>query len=241
MRQELDAALAQRRDRADDVARGHRDVLRAGAVVELEVLVDLRLALALGGLVDRELDPAVAGRDDLGHQRRVLGRDRLVGEVDHLRHPEDVLVELDPRLHRAELDVADDVVDREQAGVAVARRAALLGVAGQERAVVAAAVDEAVHRVAVGGDRRRGGRCRARRSPRAARARRARRARAPCGRRTSASGTDSAITLHAVAVAVVVLGDLVVGAERAGQHEPDAALLQDVARCGRARRSPGPA
>ena len=93
-----------------------------GAPVELEVLVDLRLALALGRLVDRELHAAVAVGDDLRHQRRVLRRDVLVGEVDHLGHPEDVLVELDPLVHVAELDVADDVVDREQAGVR--RRAA---------------------------------------------------------------------------------------------------------------------
>src|SRR4051794_2364255 len=53
--EELDAALLQRRDGADDVAGGERDVLRARALVELEVLVDLRLALALGRLVDREL------------------------------------------------------------------------------------------------------------------------------------------------------------------------------------------
>jgi hypothetical protein len=102
------------RDGADDVARGQRDVLRARALVELEVLVDLRLALARGGLVDRELHAPVAARDDLRHERAVLRRDRLVGEVDHLGHPEDVLVVLDPLLHRAELDVADDVVDRDE-------------------------------------------------------------------------------------------------------------------------------
>src|ERR671933_693016 len=69
-REELDASAAHLGDRADDVARRHRDVLGAGAAVELEVLVDLRLALALGRLVDRELDAPVAARDDLGHQRR---------------------------------------------------------------------------------------------------------------------------------------------------------------------------
>src|SRR4051794_28806233 len=52
-REELDAAPAQRRDGADDVARGDRDVLGPRALVELEVLVDLRLALALGRLVER--------------------------------------------------------------------------------------------------------------------------------------------------------------------------------------------
>ena len=105
----------------DDVARRDRDVLRAGAAVVLEVLVDLRLALALGRLVERELHAAVAVGDDLRHQRGVLGRDVVVGEVEHLPHPEDVLVVLDPLVHVAELDVADDVVDREQAGVAARR------------------------------------------------------------------------------------------------------------------------
>src|SRR6187200_2217208 len=64
--QELDPALAHLGDRLDDVAGGDGDVLRAGAAVELEVLVDLRLALALGGLVDRELHEALAVADDLG-------------------------------------------------------------------------------------------------------------------------------------------------------------------------------
>ena len=112
--QEADAAPAKLGDRADDVPRRDRDVLSAGALVELEVLVDLGLAKALRRLVDRELDAAVPGGDDLRHQRGILGRDRLVGEVDHLHHPEDPLVEVDPFLHVAELDVADDVVDREQ-------------------------------------------------------------------------------------------------------------------------------
>src|SRR3954451_18795043 len=89
--EELDALLGEGRDAADDVARGDRDVLRPGAAVVLDVLLDLRLALALGGLVDRELHAAGAVGHDLGHQRRVLGRDRLVGEVDHLGHAEDAL------------------------------------------------------------------------------------------------------------------------------------------------------
>ena len=36
--------------------------------------------------------------------------------------PEDALVELDPVVHPAELDVADDVVDREQADTGAAGR-----------------------------------------------------------------------------------------------------------------------
>ena len=126
-----------------------------GAAVVVEVLVDLRLALALRRLVDRELHAPVAARHDLRHQRGVLRRDVLVGEVDELLHPEDVLVELHPLLHRAELDVRDDVVDAgEQAGLGRVAGVRDLGVARQERPVVAAALDEAVDRVAVGGDLR---------------------------------------------------------------------------------------
>ena len=152
-RQELDAAAAHLGHGAHDVARGHRDVLRAGALVELEVLVDLRLAAALGRLVERELHDAATVGDDLGHERRVLRRDLLVGEVDHLAHPEDVLVVAHPLVHPAELDVADDVVDAEQ-------HPAVLGpvrdglVAGQEGAAVARAPDEGVQRLAVRPDRR---------------------------------------------------------------------------------------
>src|SRR4051794_2458094 len=64
--EELDAAALELLDALHDVARGDRDVLGAGATVVLEVLVDLRLALALGGLVERELHAPVAVRHDLG-------------------------------------------------------------------------------------------------------------------------------------------------------------------------------
>ena len=62
---------------------------------------DLRLPSA-GSLIGNLMLAAAVG-DDLRHQRRVLGRDRLVGEVDHLGHPEDALVVADPLLHVAEL------------------------------------------------------------------------------------------------------------------------------------------
>ena len=196
-----------------------------GALVELEVLVDLRLPLALGRLVDRELDPALAVRDDLRHERGVLRRDLLVGEVDHLGHPEDVLVELHPALHLAELDVADDVVDAGEDAVAddVLDRA----VARQERAAVAGAVDEAVDRLAVGRDvghadlavvvlerlRRRD-------------------ALGAAGGGLAVGDVDvgdrQRDDLHAVAVAAVVLGDRVVRPQPAGDDDPHAALLEHV-------------
>ena len=47
-------------------------MLHAGAVVEIEVLLDLGLLLALGGLVDRILDNARVDGHDLGLKRRVV-------------------------------------------------------------------------------------------------------------------------------------------------------------------------
>ena len=69
------------------------------------------LRFPLGRLVDGELDLPRAVRHDLGHERRVLRLDLVVAEVEDVRHPEDPLVELDPLIHPAELDVAHDVVD----------------------------------------------------------------------------------------------------------------------------------
>src|SRR6185503_21036270 len=58
--EELDALGPQHVDGAENVARGQREVLGAGAVVEVEVLVDLRALLADSGLVERELHAVVA-------------------------------------------------------------------------------------------------------------------------------------------------------------------------------------
>src|ERR671938_1657878 len=62
--EEEDATLLQRLDGLDDVRRRERDVLHAGAAVEVEVLLDLALPLALGRLVDRELDLPFAAEHD---------------------------------------------------------------------------------------------------------------------------------------------------------------------------------
>jgi hypothetical protein len=201
-------------------------VLGAGALVELEVLVDLRLALALGGLVDGELDEALAIADHLGHEGRVLGRDVVVGEVDHLGHREDVLVVLDPGLHRAELDVADDVVDGQQ-HPGVLEGVLDGGEAGEEGSVVAVALDEGVQCVAVSPDR--GNVDRAMLVAELL----------GLGDADGAASGGLAIGVldarhaegdHAYPVAVLVLmgGDRGIGVQRAGQHEADAPLLQDV-------------
>ncbi len=173
------------------------------------------------------MPPAAVG-DHLRHQRRVLGRDRLVGEVDHLRHAEDALVVLDPLLHVPELDVAHDVVDRhEQQLVGIAWGVAGLVVAGQERAAVVLALDEQVLGVAVGGDRGELhapvlvlGPVRGHDPARAVRD----------GVLVGGRGVRNAQRdlVHAVAVAGVVIGDLVAAVVGAGEHEPDAALLEHV-------------
>ncbi len=153
--EEEHAAVLQRFNRLNDALRLQGDVLHAGALVELEVLVDLALALPLGRLVDRELDLARPIRHHLAHQRRVLGLDLVVAEVDDVRHPEHALVELHPAVHLPELDVADDVVDGDQPGALAAvpvRRER--DVAGEVRAVVLGSIDERVHVLAVGPDRR---------------------------------------------------------------------------------------
>src|SRR5882757_3084752 len=58
--------------RLHDIHSGQSNMLYAGAAVEFEVFVDLRLALADCRLVQRELDLAAAVRDDLAHQGRIL-------------------------------------------------------------------------------------------------------------------------------------------------------------------------
>ena len=113
--QERDVVGGHGADGGDDVVGGQRDVLHARAAVELEELLDLRPPPALGRLVDRELDPAAAVRDDLRHQRRVLGADVLVVEAGEQREAQDLAVEVDPLVHLPFLDVGDDVVDRLEA------------------------------------------------------------------------------------------------------------------------------
>ena len=152
--EEEDAALLQRLDRLHDVVRRERDVLDARTPVEVEVLLDLALAPALGGLVERELDLPLTAEHDLGHEGRVLRGDVLVGEVDHLPEAHHALVEAGPLVHPPELDVADHVVDRLEAD---ARRVATVlrarDVARREGAAVLGAAHEGVHRVAVEPDR----------------------------------------------------------------------------------------
>ena len=129
-------------------------MLDAGAAVELQVLVDLRLLLRDRGLVDRELDLERAVGDDLRHQRAVLGGDVVAHELLHVGEAHDLVVEGHPLVHPAEFDVADAVVDGLE-GALGGRLDDRVGggEAGQVRAVVAGALDEGVPGLAVRGDR----------------------------------------------------------------------------------------
>ena len=127
-------------------------MLDAGGAVVVEVLLDLALAPAGGGLVDRQ-DDSHAVPHHRRHERRVLRRDGGVVEVDELVEAEDPLVERNPPCERPQLDVGHHVVDRTDAHGRAARRGQRgRPVAGEEGARVAVPVDEGVHGVAVGGD-----------------------------------------------------------------------------------------
>src|SRR6266550_711505 len=109
--QEFYAALTQSRHRRNDVVCRNRDVLYSGAVVELEIFVDLRLLLSFGWLVDRKLDPSISVGHHLRHQCGIFSRDRLVIERENVHESKHMLVKCDPFVHRTQLDVADTMID----------------------------------------------------------------------------------------------------------------------------------
>src|SRR5487761_1520010 len=144
--QELGALPAQPGNALDDVLAVQSDVLHPGAVVVVEVLVDLGATESLGRFVDREGDaPSPPAADHLAAQGRVLGRD--VGLVELLEdiEPEDPVVPADPLVHPGQLHIADAVVDELQPGSRTGLE--LLAKAGQKTAPVLGALDEGVHRV----------------------------------------------------------------------------------------------
>ncbi len=96
----------------------------------------------------------VAVGDDLAHQCGVVGGDVVADELRHVHEAHHPVVELDPVVHPAELDVADAVVDGLEQPLARRHRGLLGHVAGQVGAVVAGAVDQRVAGLAVRRDRR---------------------------------------------------------------------------------------
>ena len=218
MRRNSTPRAAQVLDRPDDVARRDGDVLRAGALVELEVLVDLRLALALGRLVDRELHAAVAVGDDLATSARSTPsrcpRRRSGSSPSSRRRPRSTSTH-SSMWPSSTLPTMWSIVSRPASGVVPSRGAK----PGRKAPLVVAALDEAC------------GACRRRSRSTRARPCRARRERS-CGsstpRRAALERRPVGVVdvrhrqrddLHAVAVAVVVGGDLRVASQRAGEHE----------------------
>ena len=86
-----------------------------GPLIELQILFDLRFALALGRLVDRKLHALVAVRHHLRHQRRIFRADVVVVEVLVHAEAHHVAIEIHPAVHLAPADVAHHVVDILQA------------------------------------------------------------------------------------------------------------------------------
>ena len=132
-------------------------MLGAGPAVELQVLVDLRLAPGHRRLVEGELHLAGTAGDHLAHQRRVVGGDVVADELGHVGEAHDPAVEVHPLVHVAQLDVADHVVDglEQPPGLVGAARHDRVAAdePGQEGAVVPGPVDQRVPGVAVRADR----------------------------------------------------------------------------------------
>ncbi|GAA3061299.1 hypothetical protein GCM10020000_50550 [Streptomyces olivoverticillatus] len=108
--------------------------------------------MAMAKLVERELHLAGAVRDDLRHEGGVLGGDVVAHELLHVGEGHDVVVEADPVVHLAELDVADAVVDRLEEPVAGLDDRLGGDEARQVGAGVAGALDQGVAGLAVRGD-----------------------------------------------------------------------------------------
>src|SRR5487761_1689929 len=224
--QELGALPAQPGNALDDVLAVQSDVLHPGAVVVVEVLVDLGPAEPLGRFVDREGDaPSSTAADHFAAQGRVLSRD--VGLVELLEdvEPEDPVVPADPLVHPGQLHIADAVVDELQPGSRTGLE--LLAKAGQKTAPVLGALDEGVHRVserAHGGQPHRPhlvlqdmglGDC-----PGAA----------PDRIVEGGAGVvdGEGQGPHAISMPTRVVGDLPVRSRRGGHHQGDLALLEYV-------------
>jgi len=152
-REELHAPLPQRVNGGEDVRRRQRQVLHARAAVVLEVLVDLRLLLADGRLVQRELHAVVAVGDHLAHQRRVLGGDVVADELGQVGEPHDPVVEVHPVVHLAELHIADHMVERDERRCLRGNATGPRDVTREVNALVPGAVDQRVPGVPVRGDR----------------------------------------------------------------------------------------
>ena len=127
-------ALLHRRDRADDVLACSAMCWTPGPWLNSRYSSIWLLRLPSAGSLIGNLILPLPSAITFDISGRVLGLDLVVAEMDDVRHPEDALVEADPVVHAAELDVADDVVERREPHSAAS--VSVLGrrhVAGQER------------------------------------------------------------------------------------------------------------
>lgn len=156
---ELDAARAEGRHGGDDVRGQEGDVLDTCARVEGDVLFDLGLSLAGGGLVDGHLDDVVGRRHDDGAQGGELGADLRVVDRPEAVEGEALLVEGAGRDHLVPVLVADAVVDASQGDGWLGDRRGLLVVdaeTGEEGTGVVVAGDEGVGGISICADDGRG-------------------------------------------------------------------------------------
>src|ERR1700694_5987284 len=90
--QKFNAALLQAAHGSDDVGGVERDMLHAGAAIEIQVFFNLRFAASLGRLVDGEFDASTAILHDFRHQGGILGTDGAIIKVNELGKDHDDLV-----------------------------------------------------------------------------------------------------------------------------------------------------
>ena len=115
---EAHAVRAQPLHRRYDVVGGERDVLDAFAVIGLEVLLDL--GLAVGRLVDRDADLAAGAFQRARLETGLLPVDV---EVADLAETEQALVEARPVVHAPLVHVVGEVIDTEESRAPVRHRA----------------------------------------------------------------------------------------------------------------------
>ena len=128
-------------------------MLDAGAAVEIDVLLDLRFAHAVGWLVDGHLDLFVEVDHDDGAEGGVVGVDLFVIDGPEPMEVQHLFVPLSNRLHLAIRLVSDTMVDRTQINGREKRVQFLFQVvgleAGEEESLVLTSLHERVNRVTV--------------------------------------------------------------------------------------------
>ena len=155
--EELDTTRLHVGHGGDNIFGAHSDVLDAGAAVVVDVLLDLGLAHAVGGLVDRHLNFLVEVDHDDRAEGRVLSVDLFVIDRPESVEVQHLFVPLSDGLHFAIGLVSDAMVDREQVNWGQHGVQFLLEVVGleswEEGSLVVSSLHESVDGITVGLDR----------------------------------------------------------------------------------------